>query len=92
MRKEFDKEIKKLMALKKKYQQKIKQLVDEEVTDDYIPEQASWESIKKELEAEKIRKLIYNIDSQIRAIKSKNAYAPVGRGKVRLRTGNDDQP
>ena len=80
-----------LMAQKKQYEKELEAL-NKKINPFFIEERATEESLHQHFVKKELQARIRNINSQIRAIKSKNAYAPVGRGKVRLRTGNDDQP
>ncbi|GGK33029.1 hypothetical protein GCM10010965_27400 [Caldalkalibacillus thermarum] len=84
-----------LMAQKKRYEEELEKL-NANANPFFIPVKATKESLHRHFVKQELQARIRNINTQIRAIKSKNAYAnayaPVGRGKVRLRTGNDDQP
>mgnify|MGYP006887922368 CR=1 FL=1 len=79
-----------LMAQKKRYEEELEKL-NENANPFFIPVKATKESLHRHFVKQELQARIRNINTQIRAIKSKNAYAPVGRGKVRLRTGKDDQ-
>jgi chromosome segregation ATPase len=79
------------MAQKKRYEEELEAL-NSQINPFFIEVKATKESLHRHFKKQELQARIRNLNSQIRAIKSQNVYAPVGRGKVRLRTGNDDQP
>ena len=45
---------------------------------------------KYEARKHRLKGLIQNLDEQIKALKTDNLFTPVGKGKIRLRTGRTE--